>query len=125
MTTKRTGEQRLRKQELFREINYTPHGVQIAVHKSRARLRVLACGTRFGKSTCGAAEVIAALLQPRDKSLGWLVGPNLEVTNRILDRVRIVLHEHFPRRVERDQDREKRLVVRNLGGGLSELKGKS
>lgn len=122
----RTGsEKRLRKQELFRTIGYEPHGVQIELHRSRARIRVLACGARFGKSTCCAAEAVAALLEPRDRSLGWVVGPNLEVTNRIIEKVRLTLHRHFPKRIERDFEREHRIVVRNLGGGVSELKGKS
>lgn len=125
-TTTRTGRSpRLRKRELFRSIGYVPHGVQVEVHRSRARTRVLVCGTRFGKSTCAAMEAVAALLEPRADSLGWVVGPNLEVTGRVIDRVRMVLHEHFAWRIEKDVEREKRVVVRNLGGGVSELRGKS
>lgn len=70
-------------------------------------------------------EAVAALLEPRADSLGWVVGPNLDVTGRVIDRVRMVLHEHFSMRIERDVEREKRVVIRNLGGGLSELRGKS
>jgi len=115
----------LRKRELFRTIGYEPLAVQLEAHRSTARIRVLACGTRYGKSTCAAAEVLAAVLAPRERSLGWVVGPSLEVTSRVIDRVGMLLHEHFPARIEKDQGRDKRIVVRNLGGGLSELRGKS
>lgn len=126
MATKTTGRPvLLRKRELFHLLGYSPHGVQLEVHKSTARIRVLACGTRFGKSTCAAAEVVAAVLEPREKSLGWVVGPNLEVTGRVIDRVRMLLHQHFPNRIEKDLERDKRILVRNLGGGISELRGKS
>jgi hypothetical protein len=70
MTTK-PNEVRLRKRELFRKLGYEPHPVQALVHRSRAKRRVLACGTRLGKSTCGAMECVAALLEPCESALGW------------------------------------------------------
>ena len=45
---------RLRKRELFRSLGYEPHAGQVEVHRSEAQYRVLACGARWGKSTCAA-----------------------------------------------------------------------
>jgi hypothetical protein len=70
---------RLDRDALFEDLSYTPHPGQLLVHRSRARFRVLACGTRWGKSTCAAMEAVAALLEPRERAVGWLVAPTYEV----------------------------------------------
>jgi hypothetical protein len=56
----RPGEARLSKRALFGDIGYEPHAGQIAVHRSRALRRVLACGVRWGKTKCATMEVVAA-----------------------------------------------------------------
>ena len=55
---------RLEKTELFRFVGYEPHEGQLEVHLSKAPRRVLACASRWGKSTCAAMEAVAALLAP-------------------------------------------------------------
>lgn len=102
-----------------------PHPAQELVHRSRATRRVVACGVRFGKSTLGQFEAIAALLEPRDRALGWLVAPTYDLTNRIFRKVVETLHEHMPHRVLRLDVRERSITVANLGGGESELRAKS
>ena len=116
---------RLRKRELFRILRYSPHAGQELVHRSRAKRRVLACGTRFGKSTCGVMETIAGLIVPGESTLGWLVGPTYDLTERIFSKVIALLNEHFPHRIVAFVPRERRIVVLNLSGGLSELRAKS
>src|SRR5436190_5632717 len=115
--TKRKG--RLDKAALFDLLGYTPHEGQQRVHDSKAKRRVVACGVRFGKSTFAVYEAIAALLEPRPSAIGWLIGPTYELNKRVFDRVVAVLHDRLPHRVERYSERERSIVVANLGGGRS------
>src|SRR5215813_5842877 len=100
MTRTRT-EPTLRKRELFAACGYKPHPGQELVHRSRASRRVLACGVRWGKSTAAAMEAVAALLEPRDRALGWIVAPTYDSARRIFDEVVRTLHQHFAHRVLR------------------------
>jgi hypothetical protein len=81
---------RLSKRALFRRLGYEPHPGQWRVHRSRAPRRVLACGARWGKTMCGAYEAIAAALEPAEESIGWIVGPTYDLTDRIFRRVSVV-----------------------------------
>src|SRR5690242_17813883 len=116
---------RLSRGALFRAFGYTPHSGQMLVHRSKARRRVMACGTRFGKSTCAGMEVCAGLLEPRASTRGWLVAPTYELTQRIWTRVASALQEKTPHRVKEIVPREQRIQVFNLAGGVSELRAKS
>src|SRR4051812_29031406 len=114
---------RMRKRELFRMLGYEPHPAQVLVHRSTAKRRVLACGTRFGKSTCAAMEAASALLEPREHaSLGWLVAPSFGLTEKVFKLVVQALRARFPVRIRACSPREHKLSVINLGGGLSELR---
>jgi hypothetical protein len=119
-----TDSPRLSKVALFRIIRYEPHPGQLLVHRSRAPRRVLACGTRFGKSTAAAMEIVTGLLEPRPATLAWLVAPTYELTQRVWLRVAGVFQEKLPHRVKAIVPREQRIVVVNLAGGISELRGK-
>lgn len=116
---------RTRKRELFELIGYAPHPGQVLVHRSRALRRVIASGTRWGKSTCAAGEIVAGLLEPREKSLGWVVAPTFELTQRVWLRVVDLLQGKLSHRVREIIPREQRIIVSNLGGGISELRAKS
>jgi hypothetical protein len=116
---------RLDRPALFSAIGYTPHAGQLAVHRSTARRRVLACGVRWGKSTCACYECVAALLEPRAEAVGWVVAPTYDLAERIFLRVRSVVQRYFPHRIKEINERERRIVVFNLAGGLSEFRAKS
>ena len=116
---------RVSKRELFQEIGYTPHSGQVLVHRSQAPRRVLACGVRWGKSTALAMECVAALLAPAESSLGWIVSPTFDITDLVFQRVRDVIEQHFEHRIVELVPRERRILLRNLGGGVSEVRGKS
>jgi len=116
---------RIDKDELFRFVGYEPHAGQAPMHASTARFRVLACGARFGKSVAAAMEVVAALLEPAEKVRGWIVAPSRDLVDRIFERVLATFREHFRGRIVEEDARSQRLVVRNLGGGISEVRGKS
>lgn len=116
---------RLSKRELFATLGYVPHDGQRLVHRSKAPRRVLACGARWGKTTCGAMEAVSAMLSPRPDSLGWVVAPTYETSSLIFGMVVRTMREHFVHRVVEYVPREHRLVVVNLAGGRSELRAKT
>lgn len=123
MTTSRRA--RIDKGALFASLGYVPHAGQAEVHASTASRRVVACGTRWGKSTVGVFEAIAELLAPRDEGRGWLVAPTFDLTQRIYRQVVEVVRTRFDHRLVAFEPRIHRMVVANLGGGLTELRAKS
>ena len=116
---------RLDKGALFRRLGYEPHPGQLEVHQSRAPRRVLACGVRWGKSRCAAMEGLAAALEPRERSFGWIVAPTLDLADKVFRELVILVAEHLRHRIITMKEHDKRLVIRNLGGGVSEIRGKT
>jgi hypothetical protein len=115
---------KLDKARLFQDLGYWPHAGQQAVHDSRALRRVLACGVRWGKTRVGVYEAVAALLEPHSGgSMGWVVGPDHVVSDRILKLAHRALEKHSPHRIV--EARGHALRVQNLGGGVSEAQGRS
>lgn len=115
----------LNKATLFEDLGYFPHDGQWLVHQSTASRRVLACGVRWGKSTCAAMEMVAALLEPRRQTLGWIVAPTYDLTDRVFLVTVRVFEQHLAHRVREYLPRERILTIRNLGGGTSRLIAKS
>lgn len=115
----------LSKTALFDHVGYFPHDGQDAVHKSTAAYRVLACGARWGKSTCASMEAVAAMLEPCEASIGWVVAPTYDLCNRVFQRVEELVRSRFRHRLIEVNARERKIVVVNLGGGKSELRAKS
>jgi hypothetical protein len=70
-------------------------------------------------------EACAALLEPREQALGWLVAPTRDLVDRIFLRVVDTLRSRLPHRVLDLDLRAQRIVVANLAGGKSEVRGKS
>lgn len=116
---------RLNKSALFRELGYEPHPGQLLVHRSRAPRRVVACGVRWGKTMCAALEGLAAALEPRERSIGWVVAPTYDLAERVYNQIALTAASHLRHRIVSLKEHERRLVLRNLGGGLSEIRGKS
>jgi hypothetical protein len=116
---------KLSKPDLFEALGYKPHAGQLLVHRSRAQRRVLACGVRWGKSTCGVMESLAGLLQPRERTLGWIVGPTYALSRLIFERTAALALQRFKHRVRAYSPRDQRLVMVNFGGGRSVLEGKT
>jgi hypothetical protein len=116
---------RLEKRALFKDLGYEPHEGQNAIHESRAPRRVIACGVRWGKSLCAAMEAIAAALQPAERSIGWIVAPTYDLSERVFNQIVVVIASHLRHYLVTLKEHERRLVLRNMGGGLSEIRGKS
>ncbi len=115
----------LDKDALFAQLGYEPHEGQLAVHRSRAKRRVLACGSRWGKSLCAAMEAVAAAMEPRKRSMGWVVAPTLDLSDKVFREIVMVVAERLKHRLVDLKQHEKKIVLRNLGGGLSEIRGKT
>jgi Terminase large subunit, T4likevirus-type, N-terminal len=97
----------------------------VLVHRSRAARRVLACGARFGKTLCAAHEAIAAMLEPRDRSIGWVVAPSYDLAERVFRVLVQIVETHLKHRIVEISAREMRIVITNFGGGVGEVRGKS
>src|SRR5258708_3773819 len=110
---------RLNKEALFKMLGYEPHPGQLAIHRSRALRRVVACGVRFGKSLCAAIEALAAAMEPRERALGWIVAPTYDLSERVFNQAVTIAVAHLKHRIVKANEHERRLALRNLGGGLS------
>ena len=62
-----------------------PHPGQRKLHESQARYRVLACGSRWGKSTAAVREGMAAML--KEDSLGWVCSTTYELSDIIFSQI--------------------------------------
>lgn len=113
------------KRAFFRSMGYEPHPGQHGVHSSKAPRRVLACGVRWGKSRCAAMEALAAAMEPRDRSCGWVCAPTYDLADKVFREIVVIAAEHLRHRIVTTRESEKRLVLRNLAGGISEIRGKS
>jgi hypothetical protein len=116
---------RLDKAALFEALGYTPHAGQLEIHRSNARFRVVSCGVRFGKSTLAIYECIAEMMAPRAESIGWVVAPTYDLSERIFGRVLSIVNKHLKHRIKLISERDRRVVIVNAGGGKSELRAKS
>ena len=115
----------LNKAKFFHDIGYEPHPGQREIHASLARRRVVACGVRWGKTLCAAAEGLAAAMEPRERSFGWVVAPTYDLCEKVFREIVMIVGEHLRHRIVTLKSAEKRIVLRNMAGGLSEIRGKS
>jgi len=116
---------RLHRRALFADLGYTPHPGQIEVHRSRASRRVLACGVRFGKTLCAAMEGIAAALEPAQRSIGWVVAPTYDLADKVFRELVMLAGDRLSHRIISLRENDRRLLLRNMAGGISEIRGKS
>ena len=106
-------------------IGYKPHEGQAQVHASAAPRRAMACGVRMGKTICAAMEGVVSALEPVDRSVGWVVAPNYELSARVLRELVHVFRTKFPQRIRQYAASERKLIVTNMQGGTCEIRGKS
>jgi hypothetical protein len=116
---------RLDKLAVFRDLGYEPHPGQLAVHQSRASRRVLACGVRAGKTLCAAMEGLAAALEPADRSVGWVCAPTYDLADRVFREIQYHALRSLRHRIVSMKDHDRLIVLRNMGGGLSQIRAKS
>lgn len=117
--------EKLNKAAFFHDMGYEPHEGQLEVHTSTASRRILSCGVRYGKTLCAAMEGLAAAMQPKKRSIGWCAAPTYELCDKIFREVVILAAEHLRHRIIKLKESERRLLLRNMAGGISEIRGKS
>jgi hypothetical protein len=113
------------KKAIFADLNYEPHPGQKEIHDSTASRRIVACGVRWGKTTCAAMEGLAAALEPRERSVGWIVAPTYDLADRVYREIQLAAVQYIKHRVISIKEGERRLILRNLAGGTSEIRAKS
>ena len=116
---------RLKKSAFFQDLEYEPHPGQEGVHQSQAPRRILACGVRWGKTLCAAMEGLAAAMAPAERSVGWVVAPTYDLCDRVFREMQFKAARHLRHRIVVMRDSERRIVLRNMAGGESEIRGKS
>jgi Terminase large subunit, T4likevirus-type, N-terminal len=109
----------------FRDLHYAPHAGQWQVHESTASRRVVACGVRWGKTLCAAMEGLSAAMAPAERSIGWVVAPTYDLADRVFKEIQLIALQHLRHRVVAMRDSERRLILRNMAGGTSEIRAKS
>ena len=113
---------RLNRQALFQDLGYQPHSGQWRVHRSTATRRILACGVRWGKTTCAAMEGLAAALEPATRSVGWVVAPTYDLADRVFREIQVTVLEHLRHRVIAMKDHDRRILQdAPAGGGVGDV----
>jgi hypothetical protein len=120
-----TTPKQLNKSLFFKDLGYQPHSGQVEIHDSTALRRIVACGVRWGKTFCAAMEGLSAAMEPKKRSMGWVVAPTYELADKVFRELVILVAEHLRHRIITLKEGERRLVLRNMGGGVSEIRGKS
>lgn len=115
----------INKEALFADLGYEPHPGQREIHLSTAPRRIVACGVRWGKTLCAAMEGLTAALAPAERSVGWVVAPTYDLADRVFREIQYYAASHLRHRVITMKDNDRRIVLRNMAGGLSEIRGKS
>jgi hypothetical protein len=116
---------RFDKEAFFEMVGYEPHPGQLVIHRSRASRRIVACGVRFGKTRCAAMEALAQAMAPAQHSIGWIVAPTYDLCDRVFRELQVVVLEHLKHRIISMRESDRRIVLRNMSGGESEIKAKS
>ena len=116
---------RLNKAAFFEDMHYEPHPGQREVHLATEPRRVLACGVRWGKTLLAAMEGLTAAMEPAERSVGWVVAPTYDLADRVFREVQVHALSHLRHRVIAMKEAERRLLLRNMGGGVSEIRAKS
>lgn len=109
----------------FKSLSYTPRPNQLLVHQNTADIRVLACGVRWGKSKLAAMEGLSAAIGSVDRSWGWVVAPTYTLADKVFREMLYFSRKFLPEFIINASDAKMKLVLRNIGGELSEICGKT
>lgn len=120
-----TPERRIDRAAFFRGIGYKPHAGQLLVHRSSAPRRIVACGTRWGKTTLAAMEGLAAALEPRERSMGWICAPTYGLSDKVFREIVLIALTKLRHHVKDLREHDRVLYLYNLSGGVSEIRAKT
>lgn len=122
---------RFDKWRVFELMEYAPDEWQALFHESTAKNRLLACGTRVGKTYALIPETVAAVVCPSPLSLTrgewvgsrvWCAGPTYNLADKLFLPVARALKRYFPWIIERNGFRLSEGIVRTIGDGFVERK---
>ena len=107
---------KIHKPAFFSDLGYGPHPGQAEIHQADEPRRVVACGVRWGKTTCAAMEGLAAAMTPAERSVGWVCAPTYDLADRVFREIQYVVSSKLRHRVVTMRDSERKIVLRNMGG---------
>jgi hypothetical protein len=113
------------KDRFFSDLGYKPHPGQREIHLSNHPRRIIACGVRWGKTRCAAMEGLAAAMSPHERSIGWAVSGTYELADKIFREIELLAMVHLRHRIISLKENERRLIIRNMAGGISEVRAKT
>ena len=116
---------RLDRLRFFEDLGYEPHPGQLEIHLDDHPRRVVACGVRWGKTLCAAMEGLAAAMAPKERSVGWVAAPTYDLANKVFREIVLAAQRHLRHRVIKLSEASGLLVLRNMAGGISEVRAKS
>ena len=116
---------RFDKLRFFADVGYEPHPGQLEIHQDDHPRRIVACGVRWGKTVCAAAEGLAAAMTPRERSIGWVAAPTYDLANKVFREIVLTAQRHLRHRIVRVSDSAGVIELRNMAGGISEVRAKS
>jgi hypothetical protein len=70
-------------------------------------------------------EGVAAALEPRQESIGWVAAPTYELARRVFGRMQLVVAQHLQHRLIEMNERERWFKILNMAGGVSEVRAKT
>jgi len=109
----------------FEDIGYRPHKGQLEIHKSEHPRRIISCGVRWGKTLLAAMEGIAASMAPADRSVGWICAPTYDLADRVFREIQLIAYKHLRHRIITMRESDRKIVLRNMAGGTSDIRAKS
>ena len=116
---------RLDKNRFFQDLGYEPHPGQLEIHLDDHPRRIVACGVRWGKTLCAAMEGLVAAMEPNERSIGWVTAPTYDLANKVFREIVLHAQRHLHHRVIKVSESNGLLVLRNMAGGVSEIRAKS
>ncbi len=119
------GSPKFDKMQFFEDCGYVPHAGQREIHAATERRRVVACGVRWGKTYCAAMEALAAAMRPAERSVGWVVAPTYDLADRVFREIQVRVLELLHHRVVKIRESDRQILLRNMSGGISEIRAKS
>ncbi len=121
-----TGLTRFNKFQFFADMQYTPHPGQLEVHYCDALRRICVCGVRWGKTRCAAMEGLVGAIEPKPRgSIGWIVAPTYDLADKVFREIVLIAAGHLKHRIISLKESERRLYLRNMAGGTSEIRCRS
>jgi hypothetical protein len=70
-------------------------------------------------------EAIAAALEPRERSVGWVVAPTYDLADKVYREVTYIAARDLRHRIKTLRESDRKLVLTNMAGGMSEIRAKS